>query len=136
MSNTPNNTGFVSSPLSSSHMKNLHKNPYTYIAVLGALCLVLVFSALRGEKAVPKAAAEWAPEALQLVDQIKTASTKWKTGNDDLTAAQKAVSDAQQKIREAEAAAKGADLTLCASFHARYDRATQTIVSDANCPLL
>ena len=42
---------------------------------------------------------------------------------------------AQMKAR-ASAAAKGKDLTLCAEYQIRYDRATKKIVSDEDCPLL
>lgn len=104
------------------------------LVIIGSFALGILSNP--GSKIAPPATAQWAPEALQLVDQIKTAGTNWQTGQTDLVAATEAVKKANEKITRAEAAAKGADLTLCATFQARYDRATDKIVSDANCPLL
>lgn len=110
-------------------MKNILKNPYSYIIALGALCVLLIGTSLAGGKPVPEASAEWSPEALQMATSIADDIEQYGSGST-------LVEQGSKMMREAEAAAKGKDLVLCAEFKARYDRTTKQLVTDEACPLL
>lgn len=123
-----------------SHFLSTHTHMKKSLTLIGiALCVIFSFAIgiwSRPAPVVQPANAEWSQEALNVVENIKTANANWKTADANLTAAKKLLDDANTDKMRAEAAGKGADLTLCASFQARYDRVTGKIVADENCPLL
>lgn len=111
-------------------MRTLHKNPYMYIAILSVIVVVFFINAMRsGSPVVEQASAEWAPEALQMAASIAADVQQYGSGA-------QLVAEGSKLMRESEAAAKGKDLVLCAEFKARYDRVSQQLVADENCPLL
>lgn len=119
-------------------MFNTFKQPKNL--AIGGLSIVVVALGLMAlhnpTPVVPKAEASWAPEALSIVESIKSSGKDYKSASDEIEALQANLIEAQSKITRAEAAGKGADLLLCSKFQARFDRTTQTLISDQNCPLL
>lgn len=84
---------------------------------------------------VAKVNATFGPEAQSLVDSIKASGREYTSAANDQASAIKLLDDAKSRLVRSAAAGKGADLTLCAKFQARYDRATDALIVDANCPL-
>ena len=113
--------------------RSLHthmRNPTTYVITgLSALVIVLLLVvAFRGGSVATKAEAALPAEAVALVASLEQDITEYAEGDKMIQAG--------TKIRDrAAAAAKGKDLTLCAEYELRYDRATKKLVSDAECPL-
>lgn len=120
--------------IQNTHMTTTHK-------IIGATVTLLIAFLIGiwsrpDTTTVTKANAQWAPEALSMVDSIKQSGAEWQDAQNRLKQAQAAMTGATLDVYRAEAAAKGADLTLCAKFQARYDRKSDALVPDANCPLL
>jgi hypothetical protein len=114
-------------------MKNLLMFPVTHWkASLSALALVLavyVGSLMGSPQVVQPAEAALPPEAEALVRSLERDVLEYAEGE--------ALERRGQELKaRAAAAAKGKDLTLCAEYQIRYDRADKKTISDANCPLL
>lgn len=119
-------------------MKNVA--PMNY-AMIGAAVLIVASVAIIGRSVLAKDAPgtsgtePWPQEALSIVVSIEQSGDQWQNSQDNLAIGQKIINEAQNAMTRAEAAAKGADLTLCAKFQARYDRTNKILVADAACPL-
>lgn len=123
-------TGFTIKPLN-SFLQTHMKKPITYI--IGSLSiLTLAFGYIaftKAEPVVPAAEASIAPEAIAIAETLKDDIAEYEQGD--------AMVRTGTKMRDrAAAAAKGKDLTLCADFDLVFDRTTQKLVTDVNCPLL
>lgn len=114
------------------------KKPITYVvSSLSVAVVILGFIAIHKAPApVQKAEASWAPEAIQIVESIKSSSDDWKEAQHEYENAMRNAEEATLRINRAEAAGKGADLMLCSKFQARFDRTSGQLIPDASCPLL
>lgn len=128
---------FVTQPITGTSLKrftsflNIHmRNKYTYIVGLPCI-LCFVFGAMLVAKSAKPAIAEAGPppEAITIAEGVKKDIEEFAKGD--------AMEIAGHRMKiSAEAAAKGKELTLCGDYQLRYDRASDKLLPDENCPLL
>lgn len=111
-----------------------------HYSIIGLALLTAVFFAGRGSgtshEAIPQAAASFAPEAQQLAIQLKADIARFGSGAQLINQGEDLIKQGRDAQMKASAAAKGRDNILCADHKARFDRTTQQLVADEDCPLL